>query len=165
MDSVAARSPKAGHYDSGVDELKVATAADHLQTGGEALSNLSENKMLLRRPHDIAGLVRDGRGRRGWSQSDLAARVGVSRQWISLVENGKTSVELDLVVGTLQALGYDLYVESRDEAPLTAPRRIHGSVTLPTHGPSGRTRLTRGGELLGAQRTRRRPASSDREGS
>ncbi len=114
--------------------------------------------MLLRQPHDLADLFRDGRARLGWSQSELAARVGVSRQWVSLVETGKTSVEFDLVVGALQALGYRLYVESsepamRDEAPRARVTEI------PAHTPSPRTPLTRQGEPLGRQRTRRRTKS------
>lgn len=67
--------------------------------------------MLVRRPHDLAGLFRDGRARAGWSQNQLAEAVGVSRQWISLVETGKTSVEFDLVVAALEALGYRLLGE------------------------------------------------------
>jgi y4mF family transcriptional regulator len=115
--------------------------------------------MLLRRPHDLADLFRDARARLGWSQSELAARVGVSRQWISLVETGKTSVEFDLVVGALQALGYRLYVESSEPATRNeAPRAEF--LEIPAHIPSPQTPLTRGGDPLGRQRTRRRTKGS-----
>jgi len=110
--------------------------------------------MLLRRPHDLADLFRDGRARAGWSQSQLAESVGVSRQWISLVENGKTSVELDLVMAALQALGYRIHVESSD--PATGSR--HGAADIPhahVHEPSQRTPLTQSGGPLGRHRTRR----------
>lgn len=111
--------------------------------------------MLLRRSHDLADLFRDGRARLGWSQSELAARVGVSRQWVSLVENGKTSVEFDLVIGALQALGYRLYVESSE--PAVRGEVPHAEIPeIPTHTPSPRTSLTRGGAPLGRQPTRRR---------
>lgn len=121
--------------------------------------------MLLRNPHDLAGLVRDGRSRLGWSQSELAGRVGVSRQWISMVENGKTSVEFDLVVGTLRALGFHLHVGSsiaspfRDPASHDPPPR---DPPIPTHDRSGRTPLTRGGEPLGRARSKRRPTPGGR---
>lgn len=111
--------------------------------------------MLLRRPHDLAALFRDGRARAGWSQSELAQRVGVSRQWISLVETGKTSVEFDLVVGVLHVLGYRVRVESADPAP----RSEEGPIDPPDpslHRPSQRTPLTRRGEPLGRERIRRR---------
>lgn len=116
--------------------------------------------MLLRHPHDLAGLFRDGRARAGWSQTEFAERVGVSRQWISLVENGKTSVEFDLVLGALQALGYHLHVEASD-----APSRSESwqRVQTPAHGPSQRTPLTRHGKPLGTQRSRRRPKTGGKE--
>lgn len=118
--------------------------------------------MLFHRPHDLAALFRDGRARIGWSQTDLAERVGVSRQWISLVENGKTSVEFDLAIDALHVLGYRLHVESPDQATPNADRRSSWRVETPTHGPTGRTPLTRHGESLGTQRTRRRQKRSKR---
>ncbi len=110
--------------------------------------------MLLRRPHDLAGLFRDGRARVGWSQNGLAERVGVSRQWISLVETGKTSVEFDLVVAALQALGYRLRVETTDQPTGSVGEAADFPEGL-VHGSSQRTPLTRHGEPLGRQRTRR----------
>jgi len=117
--------------------------------------------MQLRRPHDLAALCRDGRARAGWSQTELAQRVGVSRQWVSLVETGKTSVEFDLAVGVLQVLGYRLYVESADVPTRTeAWPTDYPKTTL--HSPSQRTPLTRHGEPLGRARIRRRP-NEDRD--
>jgi len=112
--------------------------------------------MLLRRPHDLGPLLRDGRVRAGWSQTQLAERVGVSRQWISQVETGKTSVEFDLVVAALQALGYQLYAESSGP-PTLAVGRPNGPPEPLVHTPARRTLLTRGGKTLGKQRIRRRP--------
>lgn len=104
--------------------------------------------MLLRRPHELAGLFRDGRRRAGWSQIELAERIGASRQWVSLVETGKTSVEFDLVLAALQALDYATVVRPHgpesgeqggaDPYPSTAP-----------HDPGRRTPLTRDGKPLG----------------
>ena len=116
--------------------------------------------MLLRRPHELAGLLSDARDRAGWSQSQLAEKVGVSRQWISLVETGKTSVEFDLVFGALQALGYRLYVESSDQTRSTEARRTP-HLAPPTRGPSERTQLTAHGEPLEQQRIRRRQTTSE----
>ena len=111
--------------------------------------------MLLRRPHDLAAFLRDGRARAGWSQTELAEKVGVSRQWISLVETGKTSVEFDLVVGTLQALGYRLRVESAKPAASPEPLPIHFVQPPTLHTQSERTPLTRDGKPLGRERVRR----------
>jgi len=60
--------------------------------------------MQLRTAHELGPVIQDARKGFGWSQSRLAEVVGVSRQWVSLVENGKTSVEFDLVLSLLQAL-------------------------------------------------------------
>ena len=56
----------------------------------------------------IGILVRDQRQQRGWSQGELAEKVGVSRLWIGQLEKGKESVEAALVLRTLHALGLAL---------------------------------------------------------
>ena len=117
--------------------------------------------MLLLRPHDLADLLRDRRAHKGWSQSELAEKVGVSRQWVSLVETGKTSVEFDLVVGALQVLGYRLHVEPTDQTTPNEASRTY-NLAVPTHGSSQRTPLTRHGEPLGKQRAKRRAKSRGR---
>jgi putative transcriptional regulator len=107
-------------------------------------------------------MFQDGRARIGWSQTQLAQKIGVSRQWVSLVERGKTSVEFDLVVGALQALGYRLFVETSDlPAPDEEWRTDHPGPSV--HSPSPRTPLTRRGEPLGRQRARRRPKQNRNE--
>lgn len=111
--------------------------------------------MLLRRPHDLGTLFREGRARSGWSQTQLAERVGVSRQWISLVETGKTSVEFDLVVSALQALGYALHV-GPPGPPTSEGERLADHPEPVVHRASERTPLTRRGEPLGRERMRRR---------
>ena len=116
--------------------------------------------MLLRRPHDLASLFRAARARSGWSQSELANKIGVSRQWVSLVETGKTSVEFDLVMAALQALGFRLSAEPESQS--TSTEAEFGRVQHPTTIRSKRTPLTRHGKPLGKQRTRRTPKNSDR---
>jgi len=53
----------------------------------------------------MGALIRDQRKARKLGQQQLAEKVGVSRQWLSEVEKGKSSVELGLVLRTLEALG------------------------------------------------------------
>lgn len=118
--------------------------------------------MLLRRPHDLGALLRDGRARAGWSQTQLADRVGVSRQWVSQVENGKTSVEFDLVFAALQSLGYRVYLESSGQSVRTGEGADEQPGAL-VHRPSERTPLTRNGKPLGRQRAPQRPRE-DRHG-
>jgi y4mF family transcriptional regulator len=56
----------------------------------------------------LGELVRDQRKQRGWSQSRLAQEAGVSRLWVGHLEKGKESVEMGLVLKTLQVLGISL---------------------------------------------------------
>lgn len=100
--------------------------------------------MQLTRPGDIGLFVLEGRRRKRWSQTDLAERVGASRQWISLVENGKTTVEFKLVFQVLRELGYSVYVTNEEQTLL--PRRSDPKNRDPN--VPGRTTLTRRGEPL-----------------
>jgi len=64
--------------------------------------------MRIKTAETLGELVRDQRKQRGWSQSRLAEKIGVSRLWVSQFENGKESVELGLVLKTLRALDMSL---------------------------------------------------------
>ncbi len=61
--------------------------------------------------------VHDRRKALGLSQTILAERVRVSRQWIAALERGKPSVELGKVLKTLRALGLVIDVRVRHQDP------------------------------------------------
>jgi len=60
--------------------------------------------MRINSIHDLTVAVRGRRIGLGLSQAELAARVGVSRQWISAFEGGRPRAELGLVIRLLHAL-------------------------------------------------------------
>ncbi len=60
---------------------------------------------------DVAAVARGRRRELGLSQTELAARAGVSRQWLSAFESGKPGAELRLVIRLLDALGLQLMVD------------------------------------------------------
>ena len=60
---------------------------------------------------DLAGYVRDRRSAQSMTQVQLAAAASVSRRWLSAFEAGKPTVEIGLVLRTLEAL--DLVVDVR----------------------------------------------------
>lgn len=66
---------------------------------------------------DAAAAVRGRRVSLGLSQSELAARAHVSRQWISEFEAGKPTAELGLVLRLLDALGFGVSLELDDDDP------------------------------------------------
>jgi HTH-type transcriptional regulator/antitoxin HipB len=66
--------------------------------------------MIIRTPADLGAAIRAGRRAAGLGQADLAARVGVQRQWIIKIESGKSTAEVGLVLRTLNALGLTIEI-------------------------------------------------------
>ena len=81
--------------------------------------------MRARTPHDLGLAIRNRRRALKLRQQDLAATVGVSRQWIIDVEHGKNRVELGLVLRALEELGLELDVS------LPAERTVQLNPDLP----------------------------------
>jgi putative transcriptional regulator len=53
----------------------------------------------------VRNAVRDLRGARGWSQGDLAAELGVSRQSVNAIETGKYDPSLPLAFRIARLFG------------------------------------------------------------
>lgn len=66
---------------------------------------------------DIGALIRERRSRLGWSQAELASRVGVSRLWIVQLEKGKSTAHIGLVLRALKALGIEMDMASSRVVP------------------------------------------------
>lgn len=64
---------------------------------------------------DLAAAVRGRRLALGLSQGALAARAGVSRDWVNYFEGGKPTVELAHVLRLLDALGFRLDLVDDDD--------------------------------------------------
>jgi HTH-type transcriptional regulator / antitoxin HipB len=64
--------------------------------------------MFIRTPADLGAAIRDRRKSLSLSQSELAKRAGVGRQWLVAVERGKPGVELALVLRVLDTLDMPL---------------------------------------------------------
>ncbi len=73
--------------------------------------------MLVATPKEIGILLAAIRRSRHIRQADLAARVGVSRQWLVDLEHGKPSVSLGLSLRTCATLGFSLDMSSLDPVP------------------------------------------------
>jgi HTH-type transcriptional regulator/antitoxin HipB len=71
--------------------------------------------MRLRTARDIGALLRERRRQLGLTQTALAERVGVSRLWVSEMEQGKARAELGLVLRALEAVGVRLLVDERPD--------------------------------------------------
>ena len=71
--------------------------------------------MRVQSARDRGALIRERRKALGWDQQQLAARIGASRLWVSEMENGKPTVQLDLALRALDALGVRLSTIETDE--------------------------------------------------
>ena len=77
--------------------------------------------MYIRRAADVGALIRDRRKAAGLTQGDLAAKLGTSQRWISELERGKPTAELEMVLRTVNALGLSLTADTtQPTAPDTA---------------------------------------------
>ena len=73
--------------------------------------------MLIRTPAELGALIRDRRKQLKLDQAALAKRIGVSRQWVILIEHGHPRAELALVLRAFDALDIQL------DASAAQPRR------------------------------------------
>ena len=69
----------------------------------------------MRRASDIGHAIRQERSARGITQGQFAAEMGVSRKWLSEIENGKETAEVGLVLAVFRRLGFDLVAASRPQ--------------------------------------------------
>ena len=73
--------------------------------------------MQIRTPLDLGLAIRDRRRKLKLSQTELARRAGVGRQWVVAIEHGKSRAELGLVLRTLSALNLPLAIDPGDRRP------------------------------------------------
>ncbi len=62
---------------------------------------------------DLGRFLRDLRVQRGWTQAQLAEELGVTRQYVSEIENGKPNLYSERLFQTLRLLGGRLRAEQR----------------------------------------------------
>ena len=68
--------------------------------------------MRIRTPLDLGLVIRARRRKLGLSQTELARKAGVGRQWVVSIERGKPRAELGLVLRTLSALDLSLTTDA-----------------------------------------------------
>jgi HTH-type transcriptional regulator/antitoxin HipB len=90
---------------------------------------------------DLATAVRARRLDLGLSQEELAARMGVSRQWIGAFEGGRPRAELGLVIRLLHALDLRFDLVERDSDRLSPePGSVDLDALLEQYRSVGRKR-------------------------
>jgi len=71
---------------------------------------LSIRKLFKERRKEIGQQIRDERKRRGWFGKDLAIKLNISKNLVSLIELGKTTISISVLEG-LHELGFKVYLD------------------------------------------------------
>ena len=69
-------------------------------------------------PADLRRALKDAREKRGWSQRDLARRLGIAQRHISGIESGKIVPRYDTVLELVRMLDRDLLMIPRALVPV-----------------------------------------------
>lgn len=75
--------------------------------------------MKINTPKDISAIIRDSRKLKGWTQADLAERIGVYQRDISNYETKPEKVSADMLIKLCAALDLEFNIGnlSSNEAP------------------------------------------------
>ena len=76
--------------------------------------------MGMRSPKRIGRSLRDARRAAGLTQAEVAAAAGVSREAISVLENGHRGARLETLNAVLFELGFELAFVRRAQSPRSA---------------------------------------------
>ena len=68
---------------------------------------------MIYSPQQLAHLIRLERQNRGWTQSDLARRVGIKQATVSNFENNPDKTTLTTLFKILQSLEQELVIQSK----------------------------------------------------
>ena len=69
----------------------------------------------IRTPEDLGRVVADRRRHDGQSQSELAGKVGLSQDYLSKIERGRTSSVTNHVFRILRRMGATIIITFEDE--------------------------------------------------
>lgn len=92
-------------------------------------------------PEQLGDAIRQGREIQGWSQRELAARLGVTQKWLWELEQGKPGLPMERLFAALREVDVKLFVElddpSYDEpASLVDKHPSKPTTPTPSHAPS-----------------------------
>lgn len=74
---------------------------------------------LITSAQTFGAVIRDERKKKGMTQVELGKRTGLEQSTISLVEKGKSTVQLQTILVLLAALNLNLLIEPRSQGEIT----------------------------------------------
>jgi HTH-type transcriptional regulator/antitoxin HipB len=78
-------------------------------------------RVSIRANGDLGPLLKRLRKERGWSQTELGKRVGLSQERISVIESKPESVTLDNLLTLMMVLDAHFVVEQNSASPTAQP--------------------------------------------
>lgn len=87
--------------------------------------------MRVRTPRDIGAVIRTNRRSQDLSQSELASRAGVGREWLIAVEKGKANAGIARLLRVLAVLRVELDIRAPSEPP--AGEKAAAQIDLASH--------------------------------
>ena len=86
--------------------------------------------MKINTPKDLSAFIKDSRKSKGWTQSELAKRIGVYQRDISHYETKPEKISVDMLIKLCAALGLDFSVDnpSTHEVPTLSTPEVKKSL-------------------------------------
>lgn len=75
------------------------------------IANMAPRMQIIKTPADLGQIIRSRRKELRLNQAQLAAQIGVSRQWLIDIEKGKSRAELGLILRAIYALGLSMHLD------------------------------------------------------
>ena len=111
------------------DSLRIYISFKPMKTRTlDAKCFMSDKEFLVK----LGGAIKRARKDKGWSQTELAYRIGMEKSNLSVIENGKSNPQILTIVKICSALGLSLdkllefdfdYVGFMEEKPQYIPRK------------------------------------------
>jgi transcriptional regulator with XRE-family HTH domain len=76
--------------------------------------NLTKETFIINNRNNISSEIRKYREKKGFSQEQLAALMGISRTTISKIENGKFAISVDYLAKLSWHLDFDIKISEKE---------------------------------------------------
>lgn len=85
------------------------------------LKSVYEIGMKINTSKDLSAVIKDSRKSRGWTQADLAKRIGVYQKDISNCETKPEKVSVDMLIKLCAALDLEFRIDNRPKNKALTP--------------------------------------------
>lgn len=94
-----------------------------------------ELTMRIKTPKDVGHYIASTRKALGWSQTDLATKIGKDQRFVSRLENDPTSVSFGTVLMVLNVLNIDIDMTNQNTHKTDGTAAAAGGQRIPQNAP------------------------------